>query len=95
MRGRGAAAAAVFPLLLLVNAGMYIESGVVPCLLLQLTSAFHMRPGQQGLLGGVVYLSLSLGSPLAGWALRHFEQQRVIAYSILANLALVKGVYCV
>lgn len=67
---------------------MYIESGVVPALLLQLTSSFNMRAGEQGLLGGIVFLSLSLGSPIAGFLLHHFDQQMVVGISIIANAVL-------
>ena len=78
----------IFPLMLLINCAMYIESGVVPALLLQLTSSFHMRAGEQGLLGGIVFLSLSLGSPIAGFLLHHFDQQLVVGASIIANAVL-------
>ena len=78
----------IFPLMLLINCAMYIESGVVPALLLQLTSSFNMRPGEQGLLGGIVFLSLSLGSPIAGYSLHHFDQQLLVGASIVANALL-------
>lgn len=56
----------LFQFLLLANFLEYLEAGAVPALLLQLSTSFHMSPGQQGLLGGVVYLSLSIGGPFAG-----------------------------
>ena len=55
-----------FQFLLFVNFLEYLEAGAVPALLLPLSQSFHMSPGQQGLLGGVVYLSLSIGGPFAG-----------------------------
>ena len=56
----------LFQFLLLANFLEYLEAGAVPALLLQLSTSYHMSPGQQGLLGGVVYLSLSIGGPFAG-----------------------------
>ena len=56
----------LFQFLLLTNFLEYLEAGAVPALLLQLSTSYHMSPGQQGLLGGVVYLSMSLGGPFAG-----------------------------
>ena len=55
-----------FQFLLFINFLEYLEAGAVPALLLELSTSFHMSPGQQGLLGGVVYLSLSIGGPFAG-----------------------------
>jgi MFS family permease len=64
----------------------YLEAGAVPALLLQLSISFGMGSGQQGLLGGVVYLSLSLGSPFAGYLLRNFDHKRVISTAVFANM---------
>ena len=47
-----------------------------------------MRAGEQGLLGGIVFLSLSLGSPIAGFLLHHFDQQLTVGASIIANALL-------
>lgn len=56
----------LFQFLLLSNFLEYLEAGAVPALLLQLSRSYHMSSGQLGLLGGVVYLSLSIGGPFAG-----------------------------
>jgi MFS family permease len=75
----------LFKFLLLANFLEYLEAGAVPALLLQLSTAFHMSPGQQGLLGGVVYLSLSLGGPFAGYLLRHHDHRTVVGAAVAIN----------
>ena len=76
----------LFKCLLLANFLQYLEAGAVPALLLELSKSFHMGSGKQGLLGGVVYLSLSLGSPFAGYLLRKFEHKAVICSAVIANM---------
>ena len=76
----------LFKCLLLANFLQYLEAGAVPALLLQLSQSFSMGPGKQGLLGGVVYLSLSLGGPFAGYLLRKYEHKTVISCAVAANM---------
>mmetsp|Transcript_26677 Transcript_26677/g.36745 ORF Transcript_26677/g.36745 Transcript_26677/m.36745 type:complete len:603 (-) Transcript_26677:908-2716(-) len=87
-RAHSDSAAYLFKYLLLANMFQYMEAGAVPALLLTLSQSFKMQPGQQGLLGAVVYLSLSLGGPLAGFLLRKYEHKTVILCSVGANLIL-------
>ena len=47
-----------------------------------------MNAGQQGLLGGVVYLSLSLGGPFAGYLLRNYTHKLVLIVAVAINLLL-------
>ena len=75
----------LFKYLLCANFLQYIEAGAVPALLLQLASSFKMSTGQQGLLGGIVYLSLSAGGPFAGYILRHFEHKTVVLSALCIN----------
>lgn len=77
----------LFKCLLLANFLQYLEAGAVPALLLQLSESFSMGPAKQGLLGGVVYLSLSLGGPFAGYLLRRYEHKTVICYAVAFNMA--------
>ena len=44
-----------------------------------------MTAGQQGLLGGIVYLSLSIGGPIAGYLLRHYDHKIVVGLSLTIN----------
>ena len=76
----------LFKCLLLANFLQYLEAGAVPALLLQLSISFNMGSAKQGLLGGVVYLSLSLGGPVAGYLLRNFEHKTVISCAVAANM---------
>jgi hypothetical protein len=76
----------LFKCLLLANFLQYLEAGAVPALLIQLSESFHMGPAKQGLLGGVVYLSLSLGGPFAGYLLKSFHHKTVISCAVAANM---------
>lgn len=62
-----------------------MEAGAVPALLLHLAKAFNMKSGQIGLLGGIVYISLSVSSPFAGYLLRHYDHKTVIGLSVTIN----------
>ena len=75
----------LFQFLILANFLEYLEAGAVPALLLQLSRAFHMSSGQLGLLGGVVYLSLSIGGPFAGYLLRHQDHRTVLGIAVTVN----------
>jgi MFS family permease len=76
----------LFKFLLLANLLQYLEAGAVPALLLSLSESFGMTPGQQGLLGGVVYLSLGVGGPFAGYLLRHHNHKFIIGVAFSANM---------
>ena len=75
----------LFNFLIVTNFLQYLEAGAVPALLLKLTTAFGMTSGQQGLLGGIVYLSLSLGGPIAGYLLRHYDHKMVVGSALTIN----------
>jgi hypothetical protein len=75
----------LFKYLVLANFLQYLEAGAVPALLLTLANDFDMPQGQQGLLGGVVYVALSFGSPLAGYFLRHYDHRTVVGTAVLLN----------
>lgn len=78
-------AAYLFKYLLLANMCMYLEAGAVPALLIRVAEAFHMPSGQQGLLGGIVYLSLALGGPFAGYLLKTCNPKTVICVTVCIN----------
>ena len=77
----------IFIYLLLSNAFMYLEAGTVPAMLLHIARSFSMSPASQGLLGGIVYLSLCIGGPVAGYCLRKYEklQSKVLALAVTGN----------
>ena len=56
----------VFYFLFTANLLMYMEAGAVPASLLPLSSSFRMSLVEQGLLGGIVFLSIACGGPFAG-----------------------------
>ena len=64
---------------------MYLEAGAVPALLVQLSDSFSMDFITQGLLGGVVYLSLSAACPIAGLLFRKYDAQMVLGIAMTLN----------
>ena len=83
--------ARMFQFMLLANAGLYLEAGAVPAVLLYIAESFEMSSGQQGLLGGIVYLALSMGGPFAGFLLRRYDHRTVIALAVTFNCLLTLG----
>lgn len=65
-----------------------METGAVPVLLVQLTQSFGMTYIEQGVLGGIVYLSLGIGGPVAGYVLRRFHHKYVLLVALYSNLLL-------
>lgn len=78
----------LFKYLLASNVLLYMETGAVPAMLLALSQSFGMTYAEQGILGGVVYLSLGIGGPLAGYALRRFHHKYVLLVALYSNLLL-------
>ena len=75
----------LFKWLLLVNIAMYLEAGAIPALLVDLTNEFKMNQFTQGLMGGIVYLLLSVGGPIAGVLLKVYPPRNVLAVSLVLN----------
>ena len=78
----------IFKYIVLVQVIMYMESGAIPALLntLKAPENFDLRKIEQGALGGVVYLMLSLTCPFAGLLFRKFEAKDVMSFALLFNL---------
>lgn len=55
-----------FYFLFAANILMYMEAGIVPASLLPLAGSFDMSLSEQGLLGGIVFLSIAFAGPFAG-----------------------------
>jgi MFS family permease len=66
-------------------AGLYLEAGAIPAMLIQISEAFNMSPGLQGILGGIAYLSLGFGSPFAGYLMRNYDHKVVLGYAVGVN----------
>uniref|UniRef100_A0A7S1UG98 Major facilitator superfamily (MFS) profile domain-containing protein n=1 Tax=Phaeomonas parva TaxID=124430 RepID=A0A7S1UG98_9STRA len=86
---RAAAARRLFNFIIMANVCLYLEAGAVPAMLVTLADTFHMSKGQQGLLGGIVYLAISVGGPFAGYSFKKFHQKKVLGYSLIVNNALL------
>jgi hypothetical protein len=54
-------------------------------MLVQLASIFSMSHTHQGLLGGIVYLMISLGGLIAGYCFKHYCTRWVLGCSLAAN----------
>jgi hypothetical protein len=76
----------LFKWLLLANFLQYMEAGEVPALLMQIADSFQMGSGMQGILGGVVFLSISLGGPIAGYFFRIFPHKTVLVTALSCNI---------
>ncbi|ETV80641.1 hypothetical protein H257_06163 [Aphanomyces astaci] len=79
------AATYLFKYIIFAQIFVYMEAGVVPALLLEFTEAFELTPQDQGLLGAIVYIALSLGSPLCGYLFRHYSPRIVLGSSLVLN----------
>jgi hypothetical protein len=55
-----------FYFLFTANLLMYMEAGAVPASLLSIAASFDMSLSEQGLLGGIVFLSIAFAGPFAG-----------------------------
>ncbi|GLD98795.1 hypothetical protein PINS_up007513 [Pythium insidiosum] len=75
----------LFKYLILTQVWMYLEAGAVPSLLEQFTRTYHLDPQEQGLLGAVVYISISIASPWCSALFRRFCARRVLGLSLLVN----------
>ncbi|KAG9415950.1 hypothetical protein AC1031_000335 [Aphanomyces cochlioides] len=84
-RAKSDAAVYLFKYFIFAQIFVYMEAGVVPALLLDFTVAFGLTPQEQGLLGAVVYIALSIGSPLCGYLFRHYSPRLVLGASLVVN----------
>ncbi|KAJ0411932.1 hypothetical protein ATCC90586_009889 [Pythium insidiosum] len=75
----------LFKYLILTQVWMYLEAGAVPSLLEQFTRTYRLDPQEQGLLGAVVYISISIASPWCSTLFRRFCARRVLGISLLVN----------
>lgn len=75
----------LFKYLIITQICMYLEAGAVPSLLQQFTLTFHLSPQEQGLLGAVVYISISLASPWCSTLFRKFCPRNLLGISLVVN----------
>ena len=82
---RKESAAYVFNYMLITQIILYFESGAVPCLLEQMSVAADMSADDQGKLGGIVYLALSIASPFCGYLFKMYNPKIVLGCSLVFN----------
>lgn len=75
----------LFKYIILAQVFVYLEAGAVPALLGQFTETFDLNPQTQGLLGAVVYISISLASPLCAYLFRHYSARLILGLSLVVN----------
>uniref|UniRef100_M4BHH3 Major facilitator superfamily (MFS) profile domain-containing protein n=1 Tax=Hyaloperonospora arabidopsidis (strain Emoy2) TaxID=559515 RepID=M4BHH3_HYAAE len=73
---------------------MYLEAGAVPSLLQQFTLTFRLSPQEQGGLGAIVYISISLASPWCSTLFRRFDPRQLLGVSLVVNNLAVLGFAC-
>ncbi|KAG2761730.1 hypothetical protein PC129_g3142 [Phytophthora cactorum] len=84
----------LFKFLVLTQVFMYLEAGAVPSLLQQFTLTFRLSPQEQGLLGAIVYISISLASPWCSTLFRRFDPRQLLGVSLVLNNLAVLGLAC-
>ncbi|KAF4317576.1 hypothetical protein BBO99_00006374 [Phytophthora kernoviae] len=91
---RRASSEYLFKFLVLTQVFMYLEAGAVPSLLQQFTLTFRLSPQEQGLLGAIVYISISLASPWCSTLFRRFDPRQLLGVSLVMNNLAVLGLAC-
>lgn len=84
----------LFKFLVLTQVFIYLEAGAVPSLLKQFTLTFHLNPQEQGLLGAIVYIAISLASPWCSTLFRRFDPRQLLGVSLVVNNLAVLGLAC-
>ena len=76
----------LFKYVMLAQVFVYMEAGALPALLHELVHTyFQMDFSMQGLLGGVVYLAISAGAPVASYFFQNFNPKTTMAIALLLN----------
>ena len=77
--------ASTFYFLVMAQILVYAEAGAVPALLPNLTKSFNLSFAMQGFLGGIVYIGISIGAPLASSFFQKTSPKRVLMAALLIN----------
>ncbi|GAB5357156.1 hypothetical protein AAMO2058_000349800 [Amorphochlora amoebiformis] len=80
-----AEAAYLFKWIAITGMFVYMEAGAIPGMLKQLKARFNLDYFQLGILGSVVYLSLSLGCPIFAWLYRRYNAKNVLGITLIVN----------
>jgi len=84
-RARSKEAEWLFKYIMAAQIAVYMEAGAVPALLNELVRIFKMSYSEQGVLGGIVYITISLGCPLATYLFQNYSPKYVLAWSLILN----------
>ncbi|KAL0592635.1 hypothetical protein ABG067_000199 [Albugo candida] len=84
----------LFKYLILTQVIIYFEAGAIPCLLDELSVSLQMSATEQGALGGVVYLALSIASPFGAFCLHHFDPKHILGLTLIFNNLAVLVLAC-
>ena len=80
-----------FRFLLSANLIMYMEAGAVPAMLIPISRSFAMSTTEQGVLGGIVFLSIAFGGTFAGM---HSSLASFYYYCFEQNDYCVQATFC-
>ena len=75
----------VFYFLVMAQILVYAEAGAVPALLPRLTEGFHLSFSMQGMLGGIVYIGIALGAPIASFFFQQNSSKSVVMGALITN----------
>ena len=79
----------LFKWLILMQIAVYMEAGVVPVLLHELTDAFGLSFGEKGMLGGVTWLLGGLVLPFAPLLFSKYSPKSVLLTTLVMNLVFI------
>ena len=77
----------LFIIIVFLEIAVNYDSGAVPAVLQFIVGDFQMKPAEQGLLGGLQYLGLTLMAPVAGKLLSTYNAKKTIIASLVFNIA--------
>jgi MFS family permease len=73
----------LFKTLILMMMVINYDSGAVPAVLNFVSEDFRLTPAEQGLLGGLQYIGLTVMSPIAGYLLQNKSAKKIICWSLV------------
>ena len=75
----------LFKIIIVMMMVINYDSGAVPAVLNFISNDFELSPVDQGLLGGLQYIGLTIMSPIAGYLLQSKSAKRVVTLSLVFN----------
>ena len=81
----------IFGALICLQIATNFDSGAVPALLEFIRKDFSLQPMEQGMLGGLQYLGLTIMCPISGYLLQQYQPKKIIGSCMLANILCCLG----